>query len=299
MTLDTTILTAALALSLALVHVFAGHLRFLHGIPRSRWLSGAGGVSVAYVFVHILPELQERQNVFEEAEGLGGFLEYHIYLIALLGLLVFYGLERAAKTSQEEMKGETAKESEAAAPPAVFWIHVASFAAYNFLIGYLLVHREEVDLRGLLIYFVAMTLHFIVNDYGLRDDYKKRYDRIGRWLLAGGDRGRVGPRRIDGGGGGRRGRPLCFPGRRHRAQRAQGRAARRTEKSVLGFLARCSDLHPLAARLRLRATEQINPASAPPAKRHWSPPLVAAHEQPVRGRGRKRGRPRAFSGSTR
>ena len=183
--LDTTILTAALALSLALVHVFAGHLRFLHGIPRSRWLSGAGGVSVAYVFVHILPELQERQNVFEEAEGLGGFLEYHVYLIALLGLLVFYGLERAAKTSQEEMKGETAKESEAAAPPAVFWIHVASFAAYNFLIGYLLVHREEVDLRGLLIYFVAMTLHFIVNDYGLRDDYKKRYDRIGRWLLAG------------------------------------------------------------------------------------------------------------------
>lgn len=35
------------AAGLALVHVFAGRLRFLDGIPRSRWLSIAGGVSVA------------------------------------------------------------------------------------------------------------------------------------------------------------------------------------------------------------------------------------------------------------
>ena len=187
MTPNSILLTAVLAVSLALVHVFAGRLRFLHGIPRSRWLSGAGGVSVAYVFVHILPELQERQGVFEQSEAMsaGGFLEHHIYLIALLGVLVFYGLERAAKVSRESTPGEAAKESETAAPPAVFWIHVASFAAYNFLIGYLLVHREEVDWRGLLIYFVAMTLHFCVNDYGLRDDYKQRYERTGRWLLAG------------------------------------------------------------------------------------------------------------------
>ena len=30
-----------------------------------------------------------------------------------------------------------------------------------------------------------MVLHFCVNDYGLRDDYKQRYDHTGRWLLAG------------------------------------------------------------------------------------------------------------------
>ena len=44
-------LTAAIAL--ALVHLFAGKLRFLHVIPRSRWLSMAGGASVAYVFLHL------------------------------------------------------------------------------------------------------------------------------------------------------------------------------------------------------------------------------------------------------
>lgn len=45
------------ALLLAAVHVVTPSLRFLEGIPRNAWLSMAGGVSVAYVFVHLLPEL--------------------------------------------------------------------------------------------------------------------------------------------------------------------------------------------------------------------------------------------------
>jgi hypothetical protein len=58
------------ALSLAFVHLFAGKLRFLDGLPRSRWLSLAGGVSVAYVFVHVLPDLSEGQETVEESFGL-------------------------------------------------------------------------------------------------------------------------------------------------------------------------------------------------------------------------------------
>ncbi|MER3494566.1 MAG: hypothetical protein C4323_21315 [Mastigocladus sp. ERB_26_2] len=50
-------LTGLLAIALALVHIFSGKLRFLEVTPRSIWLSLADGVSVAYVFVHILPEL--------------------------------------------------------------------------------------------------------------------------------------------------------------------------------------------------------------------------------------------------
>lgn len=85
------------ALALAIVHASAGNLRFLHGTPRSRWLSLAGGVSVAYVFVHLLPELSEGQQVLAEAAGGAlGFLESHVYLVALLGLAVFYGLDRVA-----------------------------------------------------------------------------------------------------------------------------------------------------------------------------------------------------------
>jgi hypothetical protein len=177
------IITAAMALVLALVHVFGGSLRFLQVTPRSRWLSAASGVSVAYVFVHILPDLASSQETIRAAaERAVGFAEHHVYLIALLGMTVFYGLERLAKRSRAQA-AQAGKED--ATDPGVFWIHVSSFAVYNALIGYLLLHRERPGLGSLLFFFAAMATHFLVNDFGLRQDHKQRYDRYGRWLLAG------------------------------------------------------------------------------------------------------------------
>jgi len=171
-----------LAAGLALVHLFAGELRFFAAIPRSRWLSAAGGVSVAYVFVHILPDLSESQRTLEQAVGQElAFLEHHVYLIALLGLAVFYGLERAAKESRQRQRRTGKGDSTGA---GVFWLHIGLFAVYNFLIGYLLVHRQEPGIQGLFFFFFAMALHFLVNDFGLREHHKGTYDRIGRWVLA-------------------------------------------------------------------------------------------------------------------
>jgi len=66
----------------------------------------------------------------------------------------------------------------------VFWIHLAAFAHYNVLIGYLLLHREENELRGLVVYAIAMSLHFIVNDQGLRQQHGSTYHLYGRLVLA-------------------------------------------------------------------------------------------------------------------
>lgn len=174
--------TVVAAAALSLVHVFAGNLRFLDVIPRSRWLSFAGGVAVAYVFVHVLPELRAAQEVVART-GLPvfRFLEHHVYLMALLGLSVFYGLERAVKQARRR---KPAAEGPEAATPGVFWVHMTSFAVYNALVGYLLLHREERGLANLTLYVAAMVLHFVVNDYGLRQDHQGPYHRVGRWLLA-------------------------------------------------------------------------------------------------------------------
>lgn len=176
------ILTGLLAVGLALIHVFGGWLRFLDIIPRSRWLSGASGVSVAYVFVHILPDLAASQEIIRViAERSMGFLEHHVYLLALLGMMVFYGLERMAKRS----RSASAQHSQGSVTsPGVFWIHISSFGIYNALIGYLLLHRQRPGLVSLLFFFAAMAMHFLVNDFGLRQDHQARYDRYGRWLLS-------------------------------------------------------------------------------------------------------------------
>jgi hypothetical protein len=175
-------LTLPVALVLGAVHVFGGRLRFLHDVPRSAWPSAAGGGSVAYVFIHLLPEPHESQRAFDERlrNGFTGSLERHSYLIALFGLGLFYGLEQLAKSSKRSAKAA----AEPTTSPGVFWIHLAAFAVYNALIGYLLLHRGEKDLRGLAIYAFAMVLPFIVNDHGLSADHGATYGRYERWILA-------------------------------------------------------------------------------------------------------------------
>lgn len=177
------LLSGLLAVGLALIHLLASRLRFLQTVPRNRWLSFGSGVSVAYVFVHILPDLSEAQETILESVDaeLLGFLEHHVYLVALLGLAVFYGLERAANLSRQQNREAS---NEDITSPGFFWLHIASFAVYNALIGYLLVHREVPGLTSLLFFAMAMALHFVVNDYGLREHHKKMYDRSGRWILA-------------------------------------------------------------------------------------------------------------------
>lgn len=171
-----------LAVGLAAVHIFTSRLRFLDTIPRSRWLSIAGGASVAYVFIHIFPELSSGQKVVEQANNpVVNFLEHHVYLLALFSFALFYGLEKIAKLSRQEnqQKGRGNSTSR-----EVFWLHIFSFTIYNVLIGYLLLHREERGLFSLCLFFLAMALHFAVNDHGLREHHKSIYKHIGRWILA-------------------------------------------------------------------------------------------------------------------
>ncbi len=175
------ILSALSAVGLAIVHVFAGKLRFLTFKPRSRWLSAAGGVSLAYVFVHVLPDLARSQEELLKLQfGAMRFLESHVYLLALTGLLTFYGLERLAKAS----KTAGIRHGHDSTSPGVFWLHIGMFGIYNGLIGYLLLHRETPGRLSLLTFFLAMSTHFLVNDHGLRHDHKARYDTYGRWLLS-------------------------------------------------------------------------------------------------------------------
>lgn len=168
------------ALALAAVHLSAGKLRFLEGIPRNSWLSLAGGISVSYVFVHLLPELEERQDAVEETAALP-WLESHVWLLALAGLAVFYGLEHLALSSRQRGDDEGAED---ATGPAAFWVSIGAFALYNSLIGYLLLHREQEGPWALATFAVAMAVHFLITDFSLREHHKRRYAEVGRWLVS-------------------------------------------------------------------------------------------------------------------
>lgn len=168
--------------ALVLLHLFAGQLRFLHVVPRSRWLSTAGGASVAYVFLHLLPELEQAQSQIARLHD-HPLVEQSVYVLALVGLVTFYGLERAIKCSRQAQDCAKIGQNVRIPPPGLFWLHISSFVVYNGIVGYLLVHGER-DQQQQLLFFIAMALHFLVVDYGLRDDHKETYDQAARWVLA-------------------------------------------------------------------------------------------------------------------
>lgn len=169
----------ALVVALAGVHVVGYHLHVLDRVPRSRWLSFGSGVSVAYVFVHLLPEL-ERAGAAIEATGsvVATSFERHVYLVALAGFALYYGVEQLVS----RWRNDRAPFGVALSHAPVFWTHVGAFAVYDALVGYLLVERGT--LAAAVLFAVAMALHLLVNDVGLREAHEERYDSAGRWLLA-------------------------------------------------------------------------------------------------------------------
>lgn len=173
--------SGALALAFCAIHLFIGRLRFLHAEPRSRWLSFAGGVAVAYVFMHMLPELGEHGRTLARAADLPEALaDSAVFAVALAGLALFYGVERALLTSRRASRhlGEGDRPEE-----GVFWLHIGSSALLIAVIAYLLNNRDDLTLAGTATYFVAMSLHFSTADFGSRAHHPESYDRWGRWVL--------------------------------------------------------------------------------------------------------------------
>lgn len=170
----------ALAVVLAVLHLAAPRIRRLPLVPEHATASFAGGLAVAYVFLHLLPELAEGNEAIGEA--LSDVVEptplfdLGIFLVALVGFTAFYGLERLA------VRTGTVRAEE---PPGIFWLHLGSFTVYNVLITYTMALRVRTGLVFALLFTVAMGLHFVLTDRGLEEHYPRRFARLGRPVLAG------------------------------------------------------------------------------------------------------------------
>lgn len=96
------LITLLIALGLVTIHVLSGRLTTIPEVPRSRWLSFSWAIPVAFVFLALLPALASDQQALSGAvSGVLDAVGKHVYAIALVGFIVFYGTERAVKQSQE------------------------------------------------------------------------------------------------------------------------------------------------------------------------------------------------------
>ena len=161
------------AIALALIHIFAAQFRFLDQVPKTRWISFAGGLSVAYVFLHLLPELEHLNLNLQLIAG-NNLSELFVWLASLIGLATYYGLTKLASRRDQSHDDHIGG----------FILHLGSYAFYNILIGSL-VDEQATGYGSFLLYLLAMGFHFLVNDRHLRRHYPGPYHQYGRWILSG------------------------------------------------------------------------------------------------------------------
>ncbi len=167
-------LLSFLAASLiAATHLLTGRPGF-HLRQGSAWLSAAGGASVAYVFIYLLPKLAKKQALVDANIGAGllGHWQNHVYLVAMLGLILFHGTTSVRNPASPQRRTLADK------------LHIASFVLYALIVGHLLANFDPDNPLGLALAAVTLALHFIGTDLERRHRYASYYASRVRWFLA-------------------------------------------------------------------------------------------------------------------
>jgi hypothetical protein len=151
---------------LLFIHLFANRTENLKW--HASFLSFAGGISFAYVFVDLLPTLEKGQPILKQAfDPLIPYLDRHTYLIALLGVLFFYGLQGNPGVTNRS-----------------FFASMIGYSFFNLFVGASLSDVNNPDIQPLFLFSIAMAMHYFIHDHNLREDHERLYDLYGRWLLA-------------------------------------------------------------------------------------------------------------------
>ena len=172
-------LSFAAVLFLSMIHVLAEILRWKRKLPQKYWLSFADGISISYVFLGLLPKIIEGTNYFTDTLGSAAdILKGNPFLPLLIGLTAFYGMERLVEKTQLSKDGNIITSDTTGLR---VWIHLASYAFYKAIIGYLIVQMN--NQISIVIFVASMAVHFLVVDYRMMEIHKSVYQQIGRWIL--------------------------------------------------------------------------------------------------------------------
>jgi hypothetical protein len=167
-------LLASFAVVAGLAMVQLGSGRIPSGLLMNRaWLSFTGGIAVGYVFLHLLPELAAEHAILAKKWGKAAIAGYAIYFTALVGLTLFFAVERICSRVHQAGHHGTAEAA----------LHYGSFVVFNVVIGYVSIQRAELGIGVLLLFFGAIGPHILLNTYGLQDAHKDKM-WIGRWVLS-------------------------------------------------------------------------------------------------------------------
>ena len=168
-----TIRSVIAMLVIVAMHAVSGRMEQAAGARLRTLLSIAGGIAVGYVFVGLLPKIGVSTAKIVAAEPASPeFLQYRLYLLSLLGLLLYFAADRF-RVGRADSRAALA-------------IHSVAFAGYNALIGYLLAHVDSARSGYVphVLLAAVMAIHLFAMNHQFRGSHGAAFDRWLRWLFA-------------------------------------------------------------------------------------------------------------------
>lgn len=141
-------------------------------------ISFSGGIAVAYVFLHMLPELVEGNSsigkLLLQTKSLTALLDLGIFIIALFGFNIYFGLEVLAAR---------VKLSHRSSIKNVYFLHLMMYGIYNFLITYTMPLRVQSGIPYAIMFTFVIGFHFIFVDRNFNQNFHRYFSTSGRLFL--------------------------------------------------------------------------------------------------------------------
>ncbi|MBT8470544.1 MAG: hypothetical protein KJN97_17490 [Deltaproteobacteria bacterium] len=150
------------ALILGAAHIIAPRVKGLIKYPERQQAFG-GGLSVAYLFLHLIPSLDASNAVVGP----------RIYFVALLGFVAFYGLDVMFQPPKHTH-------------PTKYHAYLLVFFIYDALLVFTLGLNLPPTLILTLVFALSLALDVLNTDLEMQDEYGARFVKWGRWVLLAG-----------------------------------------------------------------------------------------------------------------
>ena len=160
--------------AIASAHWLASKVAMQPDRDQVRWASFGGGAGLAYVFVHLLPELASHGRALSEATGMETFAptpitEALLFLIALAAIILTYSIDVLA--THERQAGRLAGT-----------LHNLNFAAISYLYAYSLPSLISTGLAYGILFTIAISAHVLLVDRTIAARHPASFQKRTRWL---------------------------------------------------------------------------------------------------------------------
>lgn len=155
---------------IANVHFLAPYICRKGILFHNKFLSIGSGIAIAYVFIDLLPKLSRNEGKLRAFfDQFFPYLEHHVYIMALLGFLLFFVVDRSENIVKKKS--------------TYFCISLGSYSLFNFFVGYAIADQNNTEVQPLYLFTFAMALHYFMNDYSLTESHGKTYNHLAKWIL--------------------------------------------------------------------------------------------------------------------